>query len=58
MVTVTFEHVIRAASELVSEEADNDEYDRAIVDLTCDLLSISTESRDAVLPFLRALRPH
>ena len=58
MVTVTFEHVIRAASELVSDEGENEEYDRAIVELTCDLLSISTESRDAVLPFLRALRPH
>jgi len=56
MVTATFEHVIRAASELVSEEADNDEYDRAIVDLTCDLLSISIESREAVLPFLRAVK--
>jgi len=56
MATITFEHVIRAASEMVSEEADNDEYDRAIVDLTCDLLSISIESRDAVLPFLRAIK--
>ena len=56
MVTITFEHVIRAASELISEEGENEEYDRAIVDLTCDLLSISVESRDAVLPFLRALQ--
>jgi hypothetical protein len=56
MDNITFAHVIRAASELVSEEADNDEYDRAIVDLTCDLLSISIESREAVLPFLRAVK--
>jgi hypothetical protein len=58
MDNITFAHVIRAASELVSDEGENEEYDRAIVELTCDLLSISTESRDAVLPFLRALRPH
>ena len=56
MVTVTFEHVIRAASELVSDEGENEEYDRAIVELTCDLLSISIESREAVLPFLRAVK--
>jgi len=56
---ITFEHVLRAASELLSEDEDaNPEYDRAIVELTCDLLSISTESKDAVYPFLIALRGH
>ena len=56
MDTMTFAHVLRAAAELISDEGENEEYDRAIVDLTCDLLSISVESRDSVLPFLRALR--
>ena len=60
----TFAHVIRVAAELVSasgasgSDSENTEYDRAIVEMTCDLLSISTESADAVLPFLRALGRH
>lgn len=56
MDTMTFAHVLRAAAELISDEGENEEYDRAIVDLTCDLLSISIESREAVLPFLRAVK--
>jgi hypothetical protein len=58
--TIYTDTVLRAASELVTE-ADtpacdqNPEYDRAIVELTCDLLGINHDNRDVVLDILRAM---
>lgn len=47
--------VLAAASGLVSESAENTEYDRAIAELTCDLLGISTDHKENVLALLRLL---
>lgn len=38
LLQLTREHVIRAASDLISEHGENPEYDRAIVELTGDLI--------------------
>jgi hypothetical protein len=49
-------HLLRAASELLTDDDANPEYDRAIVELTCDLLSIRTDAWRDVLRFLQALK--
>jgi len=49
-------HVLRAASELMSDDNSNPEYDRAIVELTCDLLSFRVEHFATVRNFLIALK--
>jgi hypothetical protein len=45
-------HAVRAAKELVSEDGENPEYDRAIVELMCDLLSIPTDHKVEVAALL------
>lgn len=49
--------IVNIAAELLSEDSDNREYDRAIVEMTSELLGISHEHHDAVDQFLRAVRP-
>ena len=50
------ENVLREAASLLSEDGENPEYDRAITELTCAVLGVSTENKAAVLSFLRALK--
>ena len=47
--------VLNVASGLLSESGENAEYDRAIAEMTCDLLKIGTDSKGAVLALLRLL---
>jgi hypothetical protein len=56
LLPIEFTHVLRAAADLLSDDGENPEYDRAITELTCDLLSVSTDSKDAVYNFLCALK--
>lgn len=53
--TITGRAVLLQAAGLLSDDAENSEYDRAIVELTCHLLGISTDDRDAVTSCLREL---
>jgi hypothetical protein len=47
--------VLTAAAGLVSESAENAEYDRAITELTCDLIGVGTDHKEDVLALLRLL---
>lgn len=52
------QHLLVTAASLLSEHGENPEYDRAIVELTTELLGHSiTDYRDDVHRTLRALNP-
>lgn len=56
-VTITIDGLMRTAADLMSEDAENPEYDRALVELVCDLLpGVSTDDRETVERLLRAHR--
>lgn len=44
------------AADLLSDDGANLEYDRAIIELTCRLLGVSTECRDSVEEILREMK--
>lgn len=46
---------LRSAAMLLSEDGENEEYDRAIVELTCAFLGVSTDLRDVVFIMLSAI---
>lgn len=48
--------VMRVAANLLSEDGENSEYDRAIAEMTCDLLGINADDKTWVLRVLRAMR--
>ena len=52
----THENLLQEAADLLSDSGENEEYDRAIVELSCRILGVSTDYRDAVHAYLRALR--
>ena len=47
--------VFDAAASLISADSLNYEYDRAIVELSCTLLGISTDNRDIVSDIIHNL---
>lgn len=49
----TIETLLATAADLISEDDDNPEYDRAIAELTNDLLGGTQDDKDAVLAVLR-----
>lgn len=44
--------VLNAASDLVSEEGENPEYDRALVEMSCRMLGLSTDENRTTLAHL------
>lgn len=48
-------NLINAAASLISEQGENHEYDKGITELVCDALGITTDYKDDVLGFLRAV---
>ena len=46
--TVTVAHLIRAAVDLRSENEENPEYDRALVELISDVIGIDSDHRSAI----------
>lgn len=53
---VTVSKVLAAASDLLSEDGENPEYDRGVVELVCDTLGFHMDTKEHVLIILRALR--
>lgn len=45
--------VLRAAADLLSDRGENPEYDRAIVELTCDVVGIHLDHKYDLLALLR-----
>lgn len=52
----TLKTVINNAALLLSEDGENPEYDRAIVELTSAALGVSSDDYDAVERLLRGLK--
>lgn len=53
----TTDEILDIAAGLISEDAENSEYDRAVVEMTCDLLALSiTDNRDTVERMIRSHR--
>ena len=48
--------LLRIAADLMSEEGENSEYDRACVEIACTMLGVSTDARDDVAGLLRAIQ--
>lgn len=49
-------NVLAVAHGLISEDGDNPEYDRAITEMTCELLGLPiTDNRDMVAELIRAV---
>ena len=48
--------VLKTAADLISDEGENSEYDRAIVEMTSDLLGFGTENRETLHLILRLVR--
>lgn len=47
--------LLRCAAGLLSEDGENPEYDRAITELTCEMLGLNTDAKDHVHQLLRAV---
>lgn len=50
-------HIMQAAANLLSDDGENLEYDRAIVELVSDTCGFSTDDREATEALLRNLPP-
>lgn len=48
-----FQRLLGCAHDLLSEDGENPEYDRALVELVCDYSGIGTDRRDEVLGTIR-----
>lgn len=52
----TLNQVIQAGADLLSEDGENTEYDRAIVELVGTVLGVSSDDREALAIVLRGLK--
>lgn len=48
--------VLKMAADLLSEEGENSEYDRAIVEMTSNLLGFESENRETLHLILQLVR--
>jgi len=48
--------VVAEAANLLSDDGENSEYDRAIVELTCRSLDLADEARDMITDVLRIIQ--
>lgn len=56
MSTFDGKQLLIVAADLIGEDSENSEYDRAIAELVCTLLGESTEHKYGVLVALRAIK--
>lgn len=56
MANITPSQLLNAAADLLSEDAENEEYDRAIVELISTVLGLPTDYRGATEAMLRTLK--
>lgn len=54
--TVATRAVILNAANLLSEQGENGEYDRALCELVADTLGLSSDDHEIILTVLRALK--
>jgi hypothetical protein len=47
---------LRTIAELMTDDGSNPEYDRACIEIACDLLGVPMDSRGEVESILRAVR--
>lgn len=50
------ENVVDCGAELLSEEGENREYDRAIIEFTCEFLGVNQDGQDEVAELLRSIK--
>ena len=48
--------ILKIAAELISDDSENPEYDRGVVEMTCDILDIPMDAKESVGDILRAIR--